>query len=266
MTDEQCRLLQQWFQDHVRTFREPDPDHQRSLDLKEGHTARVAAVMERITTALGLAANDCRIAAVTALFHDLGRFPQYQRYRTFRDPDSENHALLALRELIRHRVLHGLAPAERHLIGRAIILHNRLSLPGRLDPQTLLHSRLIRDADKMDILRVMAEEYRLPAARRNAVVTLGLNPESGVRDEVYHRFFEGRVMSYAELANINELKLLQLSWVFDINFRPTFEILRERDDYGLIAATLPDTPLRREAVEFVRAYIDRRLAQDPLAA
>lgn len=259
MTDEQCRLCQRWFTDYVHSFREVDHTHQRNFDLKEEHTAQVGLIMNRITRALGLAEDARRLAALTALFHDLGRFPQYQRYRTFRDPDSENHAKLSVRELTRHRVLHGLSPTERHLIGRAIIFHNRLALPAHLDPETLLHCQLIRDADKVDIMRVMAAEYRQPPSQQSSVVNLGLAASIEVRDEVYQRLFTGRIMSYSELVSANEFKVLQMSWVFDINFRPTFEIIKERADLDQIAATLPDTPLRREALAFVKAHIDRRL-------
>jgi len=259
MTDEQLQSFRLWFQSHIRTFREPDPRHQRSLDLKEEHTSRVIAVMSRLTRTMQLSENDCRIAAVTALFHDLGRFPQYRRYRTFRDPDSENHAKLSLRELTRHRVLHCLDSTERHLSGRAVIFHNRHFLSDCLDPATLLHCRLIRDADKVDILRVMADEFRRPKSQQNPVVTLGLDPEKGVRDEVYSSLFEKRIMNYTELENANEFKVLQMSWVFDINFRPTFEILRERGDLDVVAATLPPSAIRDEARSFIKAYIDRRL-------
>jgi hypothetical protein len=261
MTDDHYQSLQRWFTAHVRTFREPDPEHQRSIDLKEGHTQRVCAITERIATGLGLAANSRRLAATIALFHDLGRFLQYQRYRTFRDPDSENHAKLSIRQLDRHQVLHGLEPTERLLVKRAIIFHNRPRLPGHLDPATQFHSRLIRDADKVDILRVMVEEFAQPDALRNPVVSLGLAAESGVRDVVYQHLFHGRLMNYQELYNINEFKVLLMSWVFDINFRPTFEILRQRDAFGAIAVTLPNTPSQQQAWALINAHIDRCLAE-----
>lgn len=259
MTDDQCRFFQDWFAGHVHTFREPDPVHQRSLDMKEGHTARVCAAIDRIASGLGLSENDRRLASTTALFHDLGRFPQYRRYRTFRDPDSENHAKLSLWELNRHRILHILDPAERRLISRAIIFHNRLRLPEHMGEEESLHCRLIRDADKVDIWRVMVDHFQTPLHQRNPVVTLGLAPDGAVRDEVYQQLFEGRIMNYAELKTINELKVLQMSWVFDVNFRPTFEILKERDDIGVLAATMPDAPLLRQAVDFVNEHIDRQL-------
>jgi len=265
MTDAQLRTYQTWFANHVRSFRESDPLHQRNLDLKEDHTRRVGEAMERITSGLGLSGDARRIAATVALFHDLGRFPQYHKYRTFRDAHSANHAKLSLLELHRHRVLHDLAPAERYLIGRAIILHNRLDLPAGLDPDTLLHSRLIRDADKLDILKVMAEHFRLPEAKRNPVVTLGLDPKPGVREEIFRRFFAGRIMGHNDLASEDELKVLLLSWVFDINFLPTLAILREQEHVRSIAAGLPDVKRSREVVNYYYAYIDQRLAESESA-
>lgn len=262
MNDEQLHFFQDWFRHHLLTFQESDPVHRHSLDLKEEHTFRVCAAIDRIVSGLRLSENDHRIAIVTALFHDLGRFPQYQKYRTFRDPDSDNHAKLSLWELNRHHVLHTLDFSERQIISRAIFFHNRLRIPENQDQQTILHCRLIRDADKVDILRVMNEHFQIEESRRNPVITLGLGKERLVREEVYRLLFEGRTMSYTKLKTINELKVLQMSWVFDINFRPTFEILKERNDIGKLAATLPDTVLLQEALDFINDYIERRLQSE----
>jgi hypothetical protein len=262
MNDEQLHFFQDWFKQHVLTFQEPDPLHQRSLDMKEEHTFRVCVAINRIAASLGLSENDCRIASVIALFHDLGRFPQYQKHRTFHDPDSKNHAKLSLWELNRHRVLQPLDYSERQIISRAIFFHNRLRLPENLEPKTLLHCQLIRDADKVDILRVMVEHFQTEESLRNPVITLGLGADTLVREEVYSLLFEERTMSYAKLKTINEFKVLQMSWVFDINFRSTLEILKERNDIGKLAATLPDTPLLPEALAFINGYIERRLQSE----
>jgi hypothetical protein len=259
MNDRQLSSFQDWFKQHIQTFHETDPLHQRSLDMKEEHTFRVCAAIDHIASALGLSANDIRVANVTALFHDLGRFPQYQKYRTFRDPDSDNHAKLSLWELNRHRVLHSLDVNERQCISRAIIYHNRLRLPHTLDPHTLLHSRLIRDADKVDILRVMIEQFQTAESLRNPVISLGLGTETAVRDEIYDRLFEGKAMGYVTLKSTDELKVLQMSWVFDINFLPTLALLREQNAFDRLAATMPDTPMRKKALNFINEYMDRRL-------
>jgi len=259
MNEEQYNFFQEWAKNHILTFQEVDPLHQRSLDLKAAHTFRVCKASQRIVSGLGLSENDFRIASVTALFHDIGRFPQYQKYRTFRDLDSDNHAKLSIWELNRHRVLHTLHFTERQIISLAIFFHNRLRIPGNLDTKTLLHCKLIRDADKVDILRVMVEHFHMPESQQNPVITLGLAADPLVREEVYCMLLNRRIMNYADVKTINEFKVLQMSWVFDINFRPTFEILRERNNIDLLAATLPDTPLLREALDCVNSYIEKRL-------
>ncbi len=258
MNDQQYRFFQEWFQQHVLTFREVEQSHQQNLDLKEAHTFRVCAITDRIATDLGLAENDRRIAFVTALFHDLGRFPQYQKYRTFRDVDSENHAKLALWELNRHRVLQIINFAERQCIGRAIYYHNRLAIPEKLDRETALHCQLIRDADKIDIFRVMNDHFQTAETLRDPIITLGLREDTLVREEVYDMLFEGRILQYTKLKTTNELKVLLMSWVFDINFPPTLEILQERDEIARLAATMPNTPLLQKALDFVNGYVKRR--------
>lgn len=259
MNEEQYNFFQEWAKYHILTFQEADPLHQRSLDLKAAHTFRVCTASQRIVSGLGLSESDFRIASVTALFHDIGRFPQYQKYRTFRDLDSDNHAKLSIWELNRHHVLHTLNFTERQVISLAILFHNRLRIPENLDPKTLLHCKLIRDADKVDILRIMAEHFHMAESLQNPVITLGLAADTLVREEVYRMLLNRRIMSYAKIKTINEFKVLQMSWVFDVNFRPTFEILRERNNIGVLAATLPDTPLLREVLDFVNSYIEKRL-------
>ncbi len=262
MNDTQLSFFQGWFRQHTLTFREDAPQHQHSLDLKTEHTLRVCAASAQIAAGLGLGENDYRIATVIALFHDLGRFPQYRQYRTFRDPDSDNHAKLSLWELNRHRVLHILDPVERQTISRAIFFHNRLHLPDNLDKNTLLHCQLIRDADKIDILRVMIEHFHQEESQRNPVVTLGLKNDPLVRDEVFQRLLNRKTMNYTKLQTINELKVLQMGWVFDINFLPALAIINERNDIGRLAATMPETPQLRDSVDFINNHIERRLQSD----
>jgi HD superfamily phosphodiesterase len=262
MIDQQLSFFQGWFRQHTLTFREDNPQHQHSLDLKTEHTFRVCAASSQIAAGLGLGENDHRIATVIALFHDLGRLPQYRQYRTFRDSDSDNHAKLSLWELNRHRVLHILDPAERQTISRAIFFHNRRHLPDNLDKNTLLHCQLIRDADKIDILRVMIEHFHQEESQRNPVVTLGLKDDPLVRDEVFLRLLTRKTMSYTRLQTINELKVLQMGWVFDINFLPALTIINERNDIGRLAATMPETPQLREAVDFINDHIERRLQSE----
>jgi len=68
-----------------------------------------------------------------------------------------NHAVLGAKTLLERNVLRDLPKRERSLIVRAVALHNVFILPVGLDDEILLHAKLIRDADKLDIWRVFIE-------------------------------------------------------------------------------------------------------------
>ena len=69
------------------------------------------------------------------------------------------HCLLGLDVLNRTKVLEALDETEKHLIEKAIEYHGRKHLPENLDGQCLFFSKLIRDADKLDIFLVVIDLY-----------------------------------------------------------------------------------------------------------
>jgi len=54
---------------------------------------------------LHLNQKDLNLAKTIALLHDVGRFEQYERYRTFDDYKSEDHVHLSLNVLNQEEVL-----------------------------------------------------------------------------------------------------------------------------------------------------------------
>jgi len=156
---QQSRLdaIRQWFDGYVQTFYDIDPDGFRNILLKVEHTRKVCEVMDILATGEGLSPEEARLAGSIALLHDAGRFPQYRRWRTFRDSDSDNHARLSLEVIREQGLLEGVPAAERLLIEEAVRFHNLLAVPDRVQSPTGLFIRLIRDADKLDIWRVFVE-------------------------------------------------------------------------------------------------------------
>ena len=80
-----------WFSEYTRTFYTDNSEDSRNMDLKVRHTYFVCENIVRIAKEEHLNDNDLMIAETAALFHDLGRFLQYSRYKTFRDSISVNH-------------------------------------------------------------------------------------------------------------------------------------------------------------------------------
>ena len=129
------------------------------IKLKIDYTYRVASLCERIAHSLHLDQEDIDLAWLLGIFHDLGRFVQVQQYGTFYDSLSENHALLSCRYLFSHNKIREyiLDPSKDSLIEKAVFYHNVYALPKDLTNRELLFAQILRDADKIDILKVNLE-------------------------------------------------------------------------------------------------------------
>lgn len=129
--------------------------------LKIAHTYRVASLCERIAQSISLPDDDVDLAWLCGLLHDIGRFEQLRRYGTFDDALSINHAACSVEVLFEQGQLAAYFPdadpATAALLQTAIATHNAYRLPEDLDKRTLRFCTILRDADKIDILRVNVE-------------------------------------------------------------------------------------------------------------
>ena len=129
------------------------------VKLKIDHTYRVAALCARIARSLSLPPEDVDLAWLCGLLHDVGRFEQLRRYNTFIDSQSVSHAALSVQVLFDEGRIRDYVddPAEDALLCTAVEWHSAFRLPEKLDARTRTFSQLLRDADKIDILRVNVE-------------------------------------------------------------------------------------------------------------
>jgi hypothetical protein len=260
MEQTQLDALHSWFERYVRTFDDIDEEGYRNILLKVEHTCKVCAIMELLADGEGLSPDEMRTASAVALLHDVGRFPQFRRWRTFRDSDSDNHARLGIEVIREQGILDGIPDTERLLIEEAVRFHNLLALPLHFKSPTTLFIRLIRDADKLDIWRVFLEYFRQPLDQRPSAVTLGFPDQPGMTPACVSELAAGRVVRLEDVQVLNDFKLLQISWVYDLNFRSSYHLLQQRGHIEALAATIPSDESVTQAVELAVAAIARNSA------
>jgi hypothetical protein len=206
-----------------------------------------------------------RLAEAMALLHDVGRFEQYAVYRTFNDRASENHARLGIRQIARHNLLNGCTKQSRRCITRSIAHHNAAQLPELEDEITLFFMRLLRDADKLDIWKVFIDYYRERENYRNAAIELDLPDDPDYSHKILDAFHTQSFALIQDLKTLNDFKLLQISWVFDLNFVPSFQAVHRRKYINQIEATLPQSKEIREAVKQAYNYVEKHLLNPEMA-
>jgi len=241
--------IKAWFADYVSGYLDLDPEGLIHIRLKQEHTAKVVAVMEQLAEGEQLTSSEACLACAVALLHDVGRFPQYRRWRTFRDSESDNHARLGLEVIRQHRVLDHLIPGEQLLIEEAVRFHNLLAVPTQFTSATDRYIRLIRDADKLDIWRVFEDYFQQPPAERASAVGLGLPDRPEVTQACLDTLLAGEVVRLDTAEVLNDFVLLQISWAYDLNVPTAFRLLQDRGYLPKLAALLPPVAGLDEAVD-----------------
>ncbi len=247
-----------WFDAFVDGHRLGNAVDDERLELKRLHCRLVMDEARDQARELALPRRMVELSAIAGLVHDTGRFPQYRRYRTFRDADSANHASLGNIALARHGGLEGLGDRDRFLVRVAIAAHNRRAIPRRLaagdDPEALTLARIVRDADKLDIVRVMLEHFRDPRGK-DPVVFLGLpDVPDRINPALIADIEAGRIGDYYAMGSVNDFALLLLSWIHDMAFSRTRRLFFDRGYARGLFAVLPDLPL---IAAFKARYHDR---------
>ena len=146
------------------------------IKLKVEHTYRVAGLCDRIARSLGLAVEDIDLAWAIGMLHDIGRFDQVRQYGTFSDADSVDHAHYASELLFDKGMIvdyfgsvnpgiynyienentcsAGLSESLG-IIKKAVYNHSAYKIEEGLCERKVLFCNIIRDADKLDIFKVV---------------------------------------------------------------------------------------------------------------
>jgi len=261
VTAQDFERLSDWFADYCKTFYSSSDEDRKNIVLKEVHTGRVIENMRALVDDLAMAAEDSFLAQTIALLHDVGRFLQYARYKTFLDSASVNHGALGAQVITDAGILSPLPLRERQIVVQSVKFHNAFSLPDLENREVLPFLKLIRDADKLDIWRIFIEYYETPPEERPSAVGLGLSERNEYSGEIVACLKANRLASLSMIKTFHDFKLMQLSWVYDLNFTASFRILREREYLERIAAILPTDQTMQSLSSHLQEYVGSRIGE-----
>jgi len=256
--------LKRWFDAYTSRFFGPDEYVNMHLRLKQEHTRRTCGEILYLAGRLALDDNQTRIAETVALFHDVGRFPQFATYRTFNDMRSVSHGSLGAEVLRQEGVLEALDADERLWIETAVANHGCKSVSAEIDGPALLFLKLIRDSDKLDIYRIVAEVYRRRKENPAGLsFEIELPDEPWITPEVLEAILAGRLIEHASLRTLNDIRVCQIGWVYDMNFTASLERLKAGGWLDELFEYLPPGDEVDRIRRIVSEYVESRLAAVP---
>ena len=158
------------------------------------------------------------MAEFIGLWHDIGRFEQFRKYKTFNDLESEDHAELSVLLLENMEFMLNVSEGNKQIIIESIRHHSKIDLPENLDKQAVLFSQILRDADKLDIYKVMMAHYRSAETGETSFITHDMADDGRVSVELAGEIMRGKGFHYSRIATLNDMKLFQVGMIYDLNF------------------------------------------------
>ena len=204
------------------------------IELKREHTLKVYDEIKSLAEEIGFTQENIMLACIIALFHDIGRFEQFNRFRTFDDSSSLNHAALSIEILRSDGFMDDIPEAFHDIIFRTIINHNIPVFQVRENDEVALFTKLLRDADKLDIWRVITQDEL-----RRILEWKEHTDKYDVPDVIFKRFRDHQIVTLDLVRSVNDMRLLRIGWIFDINFSVTFERIKERKLLEKIFVLIP---------------------------
>ncbi len=260
--EERVNLAQANFKAYCESFNELTDQQQKNFTIKFEHSIRVASICNSIALKLGWTEEERGIACIAGIFHDIGRFKQLVEFDTFNDTKSVDHAEYSVQVIEENKFLVGLTDEQQTVILEAIRYHNKRELPRDLPQDTLQYAKLLRDADKLDILKVITDYYSNPKATPNHTLTWELPKGSTVTPVVAKQAMAGNLVAKNDVANLLDIKIMQLSWVFDLNFKPSFQLLMDNRFLEKIYASLTKSDTIIQIYRMVKVFAENKILAD----
>ncbi|MBW2741514.1 MAG: HD family phosphohydrolase, partial [Deltaproteobacteria bacterium] len=90
----------------------------------------------------------------------------------------------------------------------------------------------------------------------SSAIELGLPDDPIYSQRVIESLKQRRLVLMQDLKTLNDFKLLQISWVFDLNFVPSFQTVQSRKYIEKLEETLPKSKEIKEAVQQAHDHLN----------
>ena len=252
ITEKMLENYYTFFNNYTNEFIKKTKDQYKlfKLNVKYEHSMRVVKLMKKISESINLSEKDSLIAETTALFHDIGRFEQMMKYGTFNDLISVDHADLGVEILKKYRVIEDLDSETKNIIYKSISYHNKIEIPKKEDKKVKFFSRLIRDADKVDLFHVLITKYKIFDKNQNKdpnkVLEKSEKKEYMISEKVLSDFLKYNPINLKDVNTHADSILMRLAFLYDINFYKSFQIIKNRKYMDKFLTLIPEKVPEKE--------------------
>ena len=143
----------------------------------------------------------------------------------FSDKDSVNHGELGAKILFEDGEIRRFIEDDKYdnIIKTAILNHNRNRETMQWsNEKEELHSKIIRDADKIDILYILTFEEKEVAWGKTDM------SDEKITDEIYREFMNKESIDYKKCETTADKLVSNFAYLYDLNYKYSLQIIKEK--------------------------------------
>lgn len=201
------------------------------VEVKIGHIMRVAENCRRIAISIKLEEEQIQLAELIGILHDIGRFEQYQIFdkntktKVLGNTKKFDHGEAGVEVLKKDDYIRKYIKENTYddIIYTAVYEHNKYELPKNLSKETELFCKMIKDADKLDIFYEAICVYWQDSKKIQEV------EEGKLSEKMLENFYDYKLADNRNRVSEADQILRFASFIFDMNFPYSFEVLKEND-------------------------------------
>lgn len=259
MIDESYNKIRTWYDAYVLEFSSEDPEIQINIDLLKEHASRVIENVNELALSVNLDESNLFLLQTAALLHDIGRFEQLVKHGTYADNEDSNHIQIGLNVIEEHDVLKALEEEEKQLVIDCVRMHDLSELPKISDEHSLALIHLLRDADRIDVLRIVSDYYTHKKVHPNRHLDMELKDMPAISKKIGKAIMAEKVATREDVETVNDLKLYQMSWIFDMKHKSSFKMVSEKSYIKAIFETLPKNDIVIDMYRNMKIFMENQL-------
>ena len=239
-------LLKFNFKEYVKIF----DMNEKAIERKYYHSLRVMEFAQDIANYNNFEMSDVELSTIAGLLHDYARFPQWAKYKTYSDINSEDHADWAIKLLFDEGNIKKYTSEIKYYdeIYDAIKYHNKHIIPNNLSEHNTKISKVVRDADKLDIFFIFSNTKEL-----------FLEDDEDISLDVINDFYNNINIDRNKVKNNSDNIVLNLSMVYDLNYIYSFKYIKDNKLIEKIFNNIENKDKYKEFFEYIINFINKKV-------
>lgn len=193
------------------------------------HTFYVVDNSKYLCDKLNLDDETKELAMIIALLHDIGRFDQTKELQSFReDINNYDHAALGVKLLFGNNLIRYFIENDKYdeIIKIAIANHSKYIVDfNSMNEIQVLHSKIIRDADKLDSFRAKYEDDIYTMAN----ITQEEIENSLISDNIFNDFMNEKTILSKDRKTPIDIWVSYIAFIYGLYFDESLNYISELD-------------------------------------